>query len=227
LNVYSTWESGDISVGLGKLGQGSVLPGVGVAILDAEKKPVGMGCVGSVVVSGPQLSDGYTVESITQEKFTRIPGLGDQTWYATGDRGRLLPDGLLVLGRTDFTLNIRGFKVALAVVDGALRAVPGVEQAVAVPVVDDKGNPQAIGAYVRGGSFAEVEAACRAALPAMLPPQAVPIGYRPLPIGKQGDKAPSVRSLPTMKFSDFRSRAARTEQRSEKGEQIAQAGLMF
>ena len=32
--------------------------------------------------------------------------------YATGDRGRLLPDGLLILGRADFTVNIRGFKVA-------------------------------------------------------------------------------------------------------------------
>jgi acyl-coenzyme A synthetase/AMP-(fatty) acid ligase len=125
-NSYSTWESGDVSYGLGKLGQGTLLPGVGVAVLDENGEPVGMGCTGSVVVTGKQLSSGYTVASLTEQKFKPMPALGEGTWYATGDRGRLLSDGLLILGRSDFTVNIRGFKVALALVDGALRSVAGV-----------------------------------------------------------------------------------------------------
>jgi acyl transferase domain-containing protein len=93
-----------------------------------------------------------------------------------------------------------------------------------VPVLDDQGNPQAIGAYLRGSSFADLEAACRAALPAVLPPHAVPIAYKPLPAGKQGDKAPSAKNVPTMRFSEVRSRKAPTkERRSAKGELIAKA----
>jgi amino acid adenylation domain-containing protein len=57
--------------------------------------------------------------------------------YATGDRGRYLPDGQIeILGRTDFQIKIRGHRIEPGEVEAALRTHPSVRDAVVVAVGD-------------------------------------------------------------------------------------------
>ncbi|KAL1526376.1 hypothetical protein AB1Y20_015089 [Prymnesium parvum] len=107
-------------------------------------------------------------------------------FYRTGDMARVLPSGeLLVLGRADATVKIRGFKVGLGYVEASLAALPGVGRAAVVPLLDEAtAQPVALVAHVLPSAgdaaaaaaadeaawLASVRAACRAELP----PHAVP-----------------------------------------------------
>ncbi|MEV1179567.1 phosphopantetheine-binding protein, partial [Nonomuraea sp. NPDC049784] len=60
-------------------------------------------------------------------------GRTGQTWYRTGDWGRLHPDGTIeFLGRRDDQVKIRGYRVELREVEAALEELDGVEQAAVI-----------------------------------------------------------------------------------------------
>jgi acyl-CoA synthetase (AMP-forming)/AMP-acid ligase II len=84
---------------------------------------------GEIIVSGPSVTDGYWNDpAATGERFR-------EGWLWTGDRGRLDDEGVLWLeGRMTDVVKIAGVRVALADVEGRLRNVPGVQDAVAVGV---------------------------------------------------------------------------------------------
>jgi hypothetical protein len=114
---------------------------------------------------------------LTADRFRPAPG--GQRRYATGDRGRFRPDGGLdFLGRTDEQVKIRGFRVEPGEVEHALRALPGVTEAVVLPHADPTGLR--LVAYV-GGTPAE-PAGIRAALRAVLPGYLVPAAVTVLPV---------------------------------------------
>ena len=65
-----------------------------------------------------------------------------------GDLGQLLPDGTLVhLGRRDFQVKVRGFRVELEEIEMTLREHPGIRAAAAVARPDARGET-ALTAYV-------------------------------------------------------------------------------
>jgi acyl-CoA synthetase (AMP-forming)/AMP-acid ligase II len=73
-------------------------------------------------------------------------------WVATGDRGELTPEGRLrLLGRIRPLGNVGGFKVDLGAIDAFLRGLPGVEEALTVPV-DDPARGQRLVAWVESGA---------------------------------------------------------------------------
>ncbi|MCD0447746.1 amino acid adenylation domain-containing protein [Actinocorallia sp. API 0066] len=66
----------------------------------------------------------------TAAKFVPLPGLEPRA-YATGDLGRLLPDGSLeILGRTDFQVKLQGHRIELGEIESALTTHPSVARAV-------------------------------------------------------------------------------------------------
>ena len=70
--------------------------------------------------------------------------------YDSGDRGALLPSGaLLLLGRADSTVKLRGFKVALAEVESALAAHPAVGAAAVVAEQADGARRLVAGVVLR------------------------------------------------------------------------------
>lgn len=78
------------------------------------------GVEGEICVAGPQIARGYCDKpEITAKSFaTHASGV---RMYRTGDRGMLLEDGsLLVMGRIDRELKVRGFRIAPEEVENAI-----------------------------------------------------------------------------------------------------------
>ncbi|GAA3246527.1 non-ribosomal peptide synthetase [Dactylosporangium siamense] len=143
---------------------GLPLPGVRVAVVDADLRPVPPGAHGELLLGGTGLARGYLGrDDLTRDRFVTWRGA---RCYRTGDRVRLRADGRLdFAGRLDDQLKIRGFRIEPAEVEHHLLACPGVTGA-AVAAHDG-----ALVAYVAGAVPVD---ALRARLAAELPGHLVP-----------------------------------------------------
>jgi len=110
---------------------GRPIPGVDVAILDDDDRPLPPGEVGEVCVRGPNVMLGYY----------RMPDETDRTiregWLHTGDMGRLDADGFLYIVERKKDLIIRGgFNIYPREVEEVLYAHPAVAEAAVVGAPD-------------------------------------------------------------------------------------------
>lgn len=171
---------------------GGPVPGARLYVLDDELQPVAPGAEGELYVGGEGVTDGYfgrpdaTERAFLDDPFAEEPGA---RMYRTGDRVRWLSGGgLAFLGRRDHQVKIRGHRVELGAVEAALRAVPGVHDAVAVP---NSGNTALVG-FVHGDpGFAAEEARTLLAqrLPAaMVPARVVRLDHFPLMFNGKVDR---------------------------------------
>nr|POF14113.1 hybrid pks-nrps synthetase tas1 [Quercus suber] len=94
------------------------------------------GCPGEVCLAGSQVARGYRGKpEITARNFTVLNGV---RVYRTGDRGKILEDGsLLILGRIDRELKIRGYRIAPEEVEKAIMDVGCGSQDVSVQASED------------------------------------------------------------------------------------------
>jgi len=102
-------------------------------LVDEAGRPVPPGMPGEVWVSGPSLARGYAGDATrTAERFVTTPHTGRA--YRTGDLARRLPDGTLLLaGRVDRQVKVRGYRVEPGQIEAALTAHRAVRQAVVLP----------------------------------------------------------------------------------------------
>jgi len=116
--------------------------------------PVPRGAPGEIHVGGTGLARGYWKRpGLTAQRFIPDPfaaaapgSAAGARLYRSGDLGRFLPDGgLEYLGRIDFQVQVRGFRVELGEIERTLTALPGVADA-AVVAEQLRG-----GAWQRGG----------------------------------------------------------------------------
>ena len=165
---------------------GRPLAGTRVLVLDRSRGLMGLvpaGVPGELYVGGPQVTRGYLGRpDLTAERFVPDPwgdfyGQPGSRLYATGDRGRLLPDGAVeFLGRVDFQVKVRGFRVEPGDVEAALRLYPGVGEAVVAA------RDQRLIAYVVAHPGVELSASdLRAFLKERLPDPLVPTAWIFLP----------------------------------------------
>ncbi|WP_406630551.1 amino acid adenylation domain-containing protein [Amycolatopsis sp. WGS_07] len=163
---------------------GYAVPGTRAYVLDAALRPVLPGSRGELYLAGPHLARGYLGRpGGTAERFVADPfGPPGERMYRTGDVVRWVPGrGLEYLGRRDGQVKIRGHRVELGEVEGALGAVPGVRAAAAAVR-----GPRLIGYVVGAGLVAEdVRATLARRLPEAMVPAAVVV-LDELPVTSNG-----------------------------------------
>lgn len=109
-----------------------------IYILDKQKQPVPAGMAGEMYIAGYGVARGYLNRpDLTAEKFFPDPFkaerslLNGERMYRTGDLARYLPDGnIQFLGRIDYQVKLRGFRIELEEIEAVLSQHEQVQQAV-------------------------------------------------------------------------------------------------
>lgn len=130
---------------------GNLVP-VGYAVLDNEILLVDdagkqiAGDEGEIAVKTRYVSPGYWGRpDLTDAVFLPSPTGGEERIYRTGDLGRMLPDGcLLHLGRKDFFVKIRGYRIDIDEIEAALRECSSIKEAVVVARNNNSGDERLV-----------------------------------------------------------------------------------
>ncbi|KAK4195852.1 putative peptide synthetase [Triangularia verruculosa] len=91
-----------------------------------------LGCLGEFCFGGDQVAEGYLdMPALTSAKFINHPTLG--RLYRSGDIGRMLSDGsMVILGRLDEQIKLRGQRVELGEITAMLRLSGAVKDCVSL-----------------------------------------------------------------------------------------------
>lgn len=191
---------------------GTPIDNTSVWVLDENRAPCPIGVPGELWIGGEGVTDGYLDRpELTEERFLPDPRAtsAGACMYRTGDRGRWRNDGLLEhLGRLDFQVKVRGYRIEPGEIESRLASHPDVARCTVIAREDRPGDVRLV-AYVvaRAVDQAPDEAALfdhlRAALPAyMLPQHVVFLPALPLtPNGKVDRKQLPAPDLGTQRTS--------------------------
>ncbi|MGV9839446.1 non-ribosomal peptide synthase/polyketide synthase [Nocardia niigatensis] len=148
-----------------------------VYVLDDRLRPVPVGVAGELYLGGAQLARGYHDRpDLTAERFVADPfGPAGSRLYRTGDLVRWVRSAdagvLEFVERRDFQVKVRGYRIELAEIEHALRAQPGVTDAVVV--VDGAGDAARLVGYFSIAAEADATQ-LRSRLAGLLPSYMVP-----------------------------------------------------
>jgi amino acid adenylation domain-containing protein len=180
--TYSTYSV--VRKGAEQVFIGRPVDGTRALVLDAALQPVPAGMPGELYLGGDGLARGYAGRpELTAERFLPDPfGPPGSRMYRVMDRVRRRADGELeYLGRVDFQVKVRGFRIEPGEIEAAMRSHPAVRDAVAVVRDDAPGaaGERRLVAYVAGAADGAVPAAAelRAHLAARLPEYMLPSAF--------------------------------------------------
>lgn len=171
-----------------------------IYVLDEKMRPCPTGVPGEIHIGGSGVSLGYHNRAdLTAQRFVASPfdpATGARL-YRTGDRGRWCADGLLEhMGRLDFQIKLRGYRIEPGEIEAVLATHPQVLQAV-VRADDTLGDARLV-AYVvpapNQPEASELRTHLRKSLPEYMLPQHI-LFLSSLPVAPSGklDRA----ALPT------------------------------
>ncbi|MFF4732257.1 amino acid adenylation domain-containing protein [Streptomyces mirabilis] len=118
-----------------------------IHILDERAHGVGAGEYGEICISGTSVGAGYLNGAGPEsERFTTVLVDGEpRRLYRTGDLGCVNESGdLVVVGRMDAQVKVRGMRIDPTDVERALVRLGGIRQAAVVPVAGDTGENELI-----------------------------------------------------------------------------------
>src|SRR6266508_4327205 len=158
---------------------GYAVDGKDIILLDDEDNEVALGTVGQIAVRSCYLSPGYWRRpDLTRAKFRRANSDALEWIYFTGDLGRIGPDGCLVLmGRQDFQVKVRGNRVEIAEVEMALLDLETVKEAVVVAREDTPGQKRLVAYLVPTAQPAPTVTSLRKRLAEKLPDYMIPSAF--------------------------------------------------
>ena len=127
---------------------GYAVPDNDVMLVDDSGAEVA-GDEGEIAVRTRYVSPGFWRRpDLTAQSFSADPDDEKGKIYRTGDMGRILPDGCLIhIGRKDFFVKIRGYRVEIEEIEMALMEFPGIREAVVIALDNNSGNERLV-AYV-------------------------------------------------------------------------------
>jgi acyl-coenzyme A synthetase/AMP-(fatty) acid ligase len=168
---------------------GEPLPGMRALVVDDHLRPVEPGEVGELLMTGPQVADGYWGDpGLTRQVFVTPPS-ETGTFYRTRDRVRspLAGRPLTFLGRLDDQFKVNGIRVEPGEIEASLRRAAGCDAAVAVGWPEGASSVGGIVAFVEAQRVDEpaVVQQLRAELPRHMVPRRV-IAVSPLPRTHRG-----------------------------------------
>ncbi|HEU0297989.1 MAG TPA: amino acid adenylation domain-containing protein, partial [Longimicrobium sp.] len=190
-NLYGPTEAAvDVTAWRCGADAGDVVPigwpmaNVRIYLLDGRMAPVPAGVAGELYIGGIQVARGYlrraalTAERFVPDPFAVEPGA---RLYRTGDLARWTEfthalthsrtHALEYLGRNDFQVKVRGFRIEPGEIEARLVEHPSVREAVVLARADASGDTRLIAYVVGDDADAEV---LRAHLAARLPEYMVP-----------------------------------------------------
>ncbi|OLP46771.1 non-ribosomal peptide synthetase [Rhizobium oryziradicis] len=168
----------------GKVPVGGLLDNTHLHVLDAYMQPLPRGIGGELYIGGPCLSPGYwNRPALTAARFVPNPFCDENSsalrLYRTGDAVvRLAGDEIEFIGRTDFQVKLRGYRIEIGEIEDKLLRESVVEQAI---VTLDAESERLI-AYVLTHDLpatndGEIERKLRQSLSAQLPRYMVPTAF--------------------------------------------------
>ena len=120
-----------------------------VLLLNGHRESVAAYAIGEIAIKSDHVALGYWQQPIvTEQAFSQNDEDGNRRIYYTGDLGRLLPDGSIeFLGRKDFQVKIRGYKIDFSEIETCILKSPGIREAL-VNASDDQGGNRRLAAYI-------------------------------------------------------------------------------
>jgi len=127
---------------------GKALPNQTVAVYDQAFRVCPDHVKGRIHIGGIGLAIGYWRDKDkTAARFVTHPRTGERL-YDTGDLGRYAPDGnIVILGRDDGQVKIRGHRVELGEIEAVLRRHPSIRNAI-VALTDGAAEMRQLVAYI-------------------------------------------------------------------------------
>ena len=98
-------------------------------IVDQDGNELPVGVVGELYIGGRGVARGYNnLDQMTRERFVTYHG---ERVYRSGDYARWLPDGdVVILGRTDHQIKLRGLRIELGEIENVMLRVEGMKKVV-------------------------------------------------------------------------------------------------
>ncbi|HEY6925097.1 MAG TPA: non-ribosomal peptide synthetase [Steroidobacteraceae bacterium] len=155
---------------------GAPIPNVQVFVLDERRRICPIGVAGEIYLGGVGLGSGYCNQpELTAERFIDhpVPEWQPGKAYRTGDRAYWRPDGTLeYVGRVDNQVKIRGVRIEIDEVEGAIECHSAVSTAAVVCEEDAAGLKYLLACVAAPVAVDETE--LRGHLREILPAYAVP-----------------------------------------------------
>ena len=149
--IWSTTQT--TTQGQGAVAIGTPIANTQVYVLDDALQPVPIGAPGALYIGGAGVARGYFGrDDLTAERFVPNP-FAQGRMYNTGDLARWRTDGQLdFLGRTDFQVKLRGYRVELGEIESMIDQHASVRQSVVVARDDTPGGTQLVGYLLADGT---------------------------------------------------------------------------